>query len=136
MQNKHVLIVDDERAICVMLEAMMRRRGYDCTVVHDGNDAIKMLRRNPYSVVLLDLMLPGTFGFDVIRFLNAEQRHMASRVIVMTAADANTLRHFDASTIGALLHKPLDLRALVAHVDTISSLDNPQAARAPSASPI
>jgi DNA-binding response OmpR family regulator len=136
MQTKHILIVDDDPAICILLQALLQRRQYDCTVVHDGQEAIRLLRRNRYSVILLDLMLPGTFGFDVIRYLQAEQPSMAERVIVMTAADEATLRHFDTSTIRALLHKPIDLWALVKHVEACAALDKPQVARAPSASPI
>lgn len=136
MQNTRVLVVEDDPAICTLLEALMRRRGYDCDLVSDGNEAIRRLRRTPYSAILLDLMLPGTFGFEVIRFLQAERPLMTSRVVVMTAASNATLRDFDASAVRAVLRKPFDIGQLVEHVAACAALDKPSIARAPSPSPI
>jgi len=136
MQTRPILIVEDDLAICTLLQALMQHRGYDCDVVRDGDEAIRKLRRNDYAAILLDLMLPGTFGFDVIRFLDAERPAMSSRVIVLTAACPATLRHFDASTIRTVMHKPIDVHELAAHVDACASLDNTLATRAPSPAPI
>ena len=136
MQNTRVLVVEDDPAICTLLEALMRRRNYECDVVSDGNEAIRRLRRTAYSAILLDLMLPGTFGFDVIRFLHAERPSMTARVVIITAASTATLRDFDTSTVRAVLRKPFDIQELLDHVDSCAALDKPRVARAPSASPI
>ncbi len=135
MQNLPVLVVEDDPAICTLLEALMRRRGYDCHVVSDGNEAIRRLRRGTYSAILLDLMLPGAFGFEVIRFLKAERPVMTSRVVVMTAASSATLRDFDPSMVRAVLRKPFDIAELLEHVTACAALDKRSIARAPSASP-
>ena len=134
-QNARVLVVEDDPAICTLLQALLHRRGYACDVVADGNEAIRRLRRDPYSAILLDLMLPGTFGFEVIRFLRAERPSMTPRVVIITAASAATLRDFDTSTVRAVLRKPFDIQELLEHVDACASLDKPRVARAPSASP-
>jgi two-component system, OmpR family, response regulator AdeR len=136
MQNPSILVVEDDPAICTLLEALMRRRGYACDVVSDGNEAIRRLRCRPYSAILLDLMLPGAFGFDVIRFLRAERPSMTSRVVVMTAASNATLRDFDASGIRAVLRKPFDIQELVEHVTACAALDKPRMTRAPAPAPI
>jgi DNA-binding response OmpR family regulator len=136
MQNTRVLVVEDDPAICTLLEALMRRRGYNCDVVSDGNDAIRRLRCHPYTAILLDLMLPGAFGFEVIRFLKAERPSMTSRVVVMTAASSATLRDFDASGVRAVMRKPFDIQELVDHVAACAALDKPRATRAPSPAPI
>ena len=136
MQNARVLVVEDDPAICTLLEALMRRCGYECDVLSDGNEAIRILRRVHYSAVLLDLMLPGTFGFDVIRFLAAERPAMTSRVVVITAASASTLRDFDRSAVRAVIRKPFDIAELLQHVTECIALDKPRLARAPCASPI
>jgi DNA-binding response OmpR family regulator len=136
MQTLPVLVVEDDPAICVLIEALLRRRKYDCEIVHDGNDAIRRLHNNTYSAILLDLMLPGAFGFDVIRYIRAERPWMADRVVVTTAACAATLRDFDRSSVRALLHKPFDIAELTRQVDACMALDKPRVVHAPSLSPI
>jgi DNA-binding response OmpR family regulator len=136
MQSPRILVVEDDPAICVLVEAILSRRNYACEIVHNGNDAIRLLRGNVYSAVLLDLMLPGVFGFDVIRFVHAERPWMASRVIVMTAACADTLRDFDHSSVRKLLRKPVALEELVREVEACVALDKPLPAQAPCSPPI
>jgi DNA-binding response OmpR family regulator len=136
MQTTRVLVVEDDPAISTLIEALMRRRGYECDVVSDGNEAIQRLRCDSYFAVLLDLMLPGAFGFDVIRFLHAERPAMTSRVVVITAASAATLRDFDDSSVRAVMRKPFDIQELVDQVAACAALDKPRIARAPSPSPI
>jgi DNA-binding response OmpR family regulator len=135
MQIPRVLVVDDDPAVSTLMQVLLRRRGYVCDCIGDGEEAIRRLRTGGYSAVLLDLMLPGAFGFDVIRFLRAERPAMAARVVVVTAACKATLRDFDASTVHAVLRKPFDIDELVAKVDACAALDIPEGARATSASP-
>jgi DNA-binding response OmpR family regulator len=116
MQTSRILVVEDDPAICALLEALLRRRGYEYDVVSDGNDAIRRLRCGSYSAVLLDLMLPGVFGFDVLRFLDAERPAMTPRVVIITAASAATLRDFDGSKVHAVLRKPFDIQELLDHL--------------------
>jgi DNA-binding response OmpR family regulator len=136
MQTTRVLVVEDDPAISTLLEALMRRRGYECDVVSDGNEAIRRLRRDAYFAVLLDLMLPGAFGFDVIRFLQAERPAMTPRVVVITAASTATLRDFDGSEVRAVMRKPFDIQELLDHVAACAALDRSRIVRAPSPSPI
>jgi len=121
MKNPRVLVVEDDPAIGTLVETVLARRGFECETITDGNAAIHRLRTCSYDAVLLDLMLPGAFGFDVLRFLDAERPGMSKRVIVMTAASAATLRDFDASRIGGLLRKPFDIQSLIDHVEASSA---------------
>jgi len=114
--GKRVLVVEDDPAIRAMLGALLTHRGYEYELCGDGNDAVRRLRRDEYDAIVLDLMLPGQFGFDVIRFLNAERPSMSPRVIVLTAASQATLRDFDASTVHAVVRKPFDVDTLMDRV--------------------
>ena len=116
MQTPRVLVVEDDPSICTLLQALMRRRGYECDVISDGEEAIRRLRCVTYTAVLLDLMLPGVFGFEIIRFLKAERPAMTSRVIVITASSPATLRDFDRSVVRAVMRKPFDLQELDQHI--------------------
>jgi DNA-binding response OmpR family regulator len=114
--EKKVLIVEDDEAIRALLATLLSRDGFSPEVCGDGNEAVQRLRTNGYDAILLDLMLPGQFGFDVIRFLNAERPSLSPRVIVLTAASQATLRDFDASQVHAVMRKPFDVNALLASV--------------------
>ncbi|MFP5246607.1 MAG: response regulator transcription factor [Thermoanaerobaculia bacterium] len=114
--HPQVLIVEDDVAISTLVQKLLARHGYVCDVIGDGDTAIRRLRTQSYDAVLLDLMLPGCFGFDVLRFLKAERPAMAQKVVVMTAASAATLRDFDVSAVRAVLRKPFDIDVLVAYV--------------------
>jgi DNA-binding response OmpR family regulator len=115
---KKVLVVEDDASIRMFLETLLQRNGYACELSADGDDAVRRLRRSTYDAILLDLMLPGQFGFDIIRFLNAERPAMSPRVIVLTAASHATLRDFDASQVHTVMRKPFDVHALLDHVST------------------
>jgi DNA-binding response OmpR family regulator len=114
--GKRVLIVEDDDGIRALLGTILSHHGYEPESCMDGNEAVRRLRKESYDAVLLDLMLPGQFGFDVIRFLNAERPAMCPRVIVLTAASQATLRDFDASQVHAVMRKPFDVNALLSSV--------------------
>ena len=114
--EKKILVVEDDPSIRMFLETLLQRNGYVCDLSADGDDAVRRLRRSTYDAILLDLMLPGQFGFDIIRFLNAERPAMSPRVIVLTAASHATLRDFDSSQVRTVMRKPFDVHALLDHV--------------------
>jgi DNA-binding response OmpR family regulator len=120
--EKKVLVVEDDAAIRALLAALLSHSGYACDFSPDGNDAVDRLRNADYDAILLDLMLPGQFGFDIIRFLNAERPAMSPRVIVLTAASQATLRDFDASQVHTVLRKPFDIDQLLSNVRTCASM--------------
>ena len=53
-----ILIVDDEKAICDLIDLNLSSSGYQCTTVQDGLEAIALLEKESYDLVLLDIMLP------------------------------------------------------------------------------
>lgn len=69
-----------------MLMTVLKRNGVSTEVVGDGETALERLRNLEYDAILLDLMLPRTNGFEVIRHLECLKPHVLNRVIVVTAA--------------------------------------------------
>lgn len=89
----------------------------DCTdVARDGEIALQRLRSREYGAILLDLMLPRTNGFEVIRHLKCLSPAVLDRVIVVTAASQRTLEFLDAGVVRKVLRKPFDIDDLVAEV--------------------
>lgn len=66
MNRKRILIVDDDIHIGNMLEELLRKQGYDVLRAYSGTEAILVLKNSSPDLVLLDLMLPGLNGEDVL----------------------------------------------------------------------
>jgi DNA-binding response OmpR family regulator len=112
-----VLLIDDDRCVRSLLAAILNREGLAYELACDGTEAIALLRRRDYDAVVLDLLLPGRNGFDVLRFLKAERPHMLARVVVISAAMESTLSAFDdRARVAAVLRKPFDIIELSAAV--------------------
>ena len=120
MQN--VLIIEDDPNTRILIQAVLRLRGFECEVVADGDAAIRTLRKNAYDAIVLDLLLPGVNGFEVLQFLRAEHREWLGKVVVLTGVDSATLRHFDGSGLHAVLGKPIDTRELADEVSDCAFL--------------
>ena len=83
--TKRVLIAEDEESIVASLEFLMRQCGFETRVARDGERAIGCLAEFRPDLVLLDIMLPGRSGFEVCRFIRAEQALAGTRVLMLTA---------------------------------------------------
>ena len=61
-----ILIVDDEKPICDLIDLNLSSAGYHCISVQDGLKAINRIEEEDFDLVLLDIMLPGADGYDII----------------------------------------------------------------------
>ena len=84
-KKPNVLIVDDEQVVCDLLCEELSERGYLCTAVLTGDDAMARLATEDFEVVLLDIRLPGMSGMEVLRemWLN----HGNTATIMITAVN-------------------------------------------------
>ena len=81
----HILVVDDEPHIVEVVSAYLVREGHRVDTAGDGDTALQLARAEQPDVLVLDVMLPGCSGFDVLRQLRAEGVHSA--VVMLTARD-------------------------------------------------
>ncbi|MBI2328119.1 MAG: response regulator [Chloroflexi bacterium] len=128
-RKPYVLIVDDEPVVCDLLNDELSERGYRCTTVLSGTDALSQLAAQEFDAVLLDIRLPGMSGMEVLReiWLN----HPATATIMITAVnDVNTA--VEAMKLGAsdYIVKPFDLDRVTRSLRT--ALENRLAASKPS----
>jgi DNA-binding response OmpR family regulator len=112
-----VLIAEDETNISESLSFILSREGHTVSTVADGEAALQLLRRGLPDVLILDVMLPGRNGFDVLKAIKADTRLQALPVIVLTAKTQQRDREL-AESIGAAayLTKPFSNRELVEQV--------------------
>lgn len=112
-----VLIVDDDDGIRTLMKAILLRQHADVDCVADGEAALSTLRLKEYDAIVLDLMLPKTNGFEVLRYLKNLTPELLPRTIVVTAASNMTLRDFDdGRLVRRVLRKPFDIDDFVQEV--------------------
>ena len=112
----HVLVVDDEPHISRINKTRLEQGPFDVTIVETGDGVLHTLSVNPdIDLLVLDLMLPGMSGLDVLRALRADMRWRELPCIVLTAAGQDA--HFrTARDLGAseFMTKPFSPRRLLA----------------------
>ena len=103
-----VLIVDDEKMICDVLENDLSERGYECTSAQTGEDALTELRLKKFDVVLLDIRLPGISGLEVL--MDIWLHHKGTATIMITGVnDVDTAVAAMKSGADDYITKPFDL---------------------------
>lgn len=119
----NILIVDDEPHLCRVLDRLMRKQGYQVRTAPDGATALRLALQKEPDVVLLDVMMPGINGGEVLRQLR--QRTKATRVVVFTAWRESagppmvTELKRDAD---AFIAKPASTRKILASVNRVLRL--------------
>jgi serine phosphatase RsbU (regulator of sigma subunit) len=117
--NARILVVDDQEANVLLLEGMLRIAGY--TTVEsttNPNDVCGLHRKRRYSLILLDLQMPGMDGFQVMEGLKEIEEDGYLPVLVITAQPAHKLRALEAGAKD-FVSKPFDLAELRARVHNI-----------------
>ncbi len=111
-----ILIVDDEKPICDLIDLNLSGAGYSCTSVQDGAEALSMIEEGKYDLILLDVMLPGVDGYDIMEYI----RPMGIPVIFITAR-YEVKDRVRGLKLGAddYLVKPFDVVELVARVEAV-----------------
>ncbi|MDR3725290.1 MAG: response regulator transcription factor [Terracidiphilus sp.] len=123
MAVEEILIIDDDVELCSMLTDYLGRFGFRVTAVHRGDTGLAAAQEKPWSLVLLDVMLPGLDGFEVLRRLRATS---AVNVLLLTARGDDVDRIVGLE-IGAddYLPKPFNARELLARIRAILRRSGP-----------
>ncbi len=83
---KKILMVDDERDICLLIKQNLELSGdYKVIIANSGRDGISAARHEKPDLILLDIIMPGVSGFDVLRELKAKDETCPIPVIMLTA---------------------------------------------------
>lgn len=112
----HVLIVEDEHLIARLIEMSLTRAGYACTVAEDGRRAADLIEGRDYDLALLDIMLPGVDGYELLDYL----RPQGVPVIFITAKGTVKDR-VEGLRRGAddYIVKPFEVEELLARVESV-----------------
>jgi sigma-B regulation protein RsbU (phosphoserine phosphatase) len=118
-----VLVVDDNEMNRDMLSRRLSRRGLTVTTAEDGYRALDLIRTQPYDLVMLDVMMPGIDGLDVLKTIR-ETSSASDLPVIMATARTQSDEIVQALKLGAndYVTKPLDFGVVLARVQTHLSL--------------
>lgn len=108
MENKKVLIVDDQNGIRILLMEVFSSEGYTTFQASNGKLALEIVKKESPDLVLLDMKIPGMDGLEILKHVKAINREI--KVIMMTAyGELDMIK--EATDLGALMHftKPFDI---------------------------
>jgi DNA-binding response OmpR family regulator len=113
-----ILLVEDDVQLARQVASALTEAEHDPIVVHSGEGALDKAKKTAFDLIVLDIILPGMDGFDVLRHLRSQ--HMAGRVLMLTARGAVDDR-VTGLQLGAddYLPKPFSMRELVARVNAL-----------------
>ena len=120
-----ILVVEDDKAMAAAIKRGLVAEGFVVDVAHDGISGQYLATTNPYDVIVLDIMLPGRNGYDVLENIRSEQ--VWTPVLMLTAKDGE-YDQSDAFDLGAddYLSKPFSFIVLVARLRALARRGAPR----------
>lgn len=114
MSQAKILVIDDEPAILNLINAYLKSEGYDYTTAEDGISGLKAFRAFKPDLVILDIMLPGLDGIEVLR----QVRNESEAYVIMLTAKSEEVDKLVGLSVGAddYLTKPFSPRELMARI--------------------
>lgn len=116
--DESVLVVDDEPLVCDLLVRFLSLRGYRAFGVNDGSEALRVVADRPPDAILLDMIMPGLQGIEVLRTLR--EKEYPGGLIIMTGSQNEELLE-EAWALGPqeILIKPVDLDRLLTAIQLV-----------------
>ena len=114
--RNRVLIADDDADVRSIVGSVLRQRGLDVTIANDGEAAIDALRDQRFSVIVLDLLMPGTDGFGVLDHIAKLAWTPLPVVLVLTGAEQPVVDRLDPQRIHGIVRKPFEPEELASLV--------------------
>jgi DNA-binding response OmpR family regulator len=113
LKDKLVLLVDDEPSILTATKAGLVDRGFNVQAVEGADEAIRMIHKLKPSIVVSDLVMPGTNGFELFQEVQKEKEYTSIPFVFLTAVDDYYAKKFGKEIGGAAyITKPVDLDEL------------------------
>jgi two-component system, OmpR family, response regulator CpxR len=125
----HILLIDDDAELCSLLGEFLRREGFTVSCEHEGHRGLEKAGQAGVDIVVLDVMLPGMDGFEILRRL----RQQSSVPVVMLTARGEDVDRIVGLELGAddYLPKPFNPRELAARIRAVLRRYEPRAPAAP-----
>lgn len=112
MSPERILVIDDETSICSTLKAILEDEGYEVVTVETAEDGLKLIKEQPFDLVMLDIWLPEMNGLEALRRLKDNEENLQ---VIMISGHGTIESAVKATKMGAFdfLEKPLTLEKVV-----------------------
>ena len=108
-KNRKVLVADDDDRSRKLMTTLLHADGYEVRSTESGAGALKAIADERPDILLLDLMMPGMDGFEVVRQLKADPASEHIRIVMVTALDDDASRaRLESAGVPHVLTKPVD----------------------------
>lgn len=116
-ENNKVLIVDDDKNICELVRLYLIKEGYAVACAYDGREALKKFEEEKPDAVILDIMLPGIDGIEVLKTI----RQTSNAAVIMLSAKGETIDKVLGLELGAddYVVKPFEPKELIARLKAV-----------------
>ena len=120
-----VLLVDDERDFLDIMAERMEARGMEISTTTSAEDALKMVLKEPYDAIIMDLMMPEMDGFKALKLFKETRPDVP---IILLTANVPEEKCIEAIKLGAMdvIEKPADLNLLTQKIEEVKALKNKQ----------
>jgi DNA-binding response OmpR family regulator len=117
-----ILCVEDEHFISELYARALRRAGYDVTTLLSGEDGLRAALKDEYDIILLDLMIPGITGFEVLRQLRQQAPNLKAKILITTNLDQEdeSRDEIEKMADGYLIKAEFTPRQLVGIIDDVA----------------
>ena len=114
-KSKKILLVDDSRTLLSILSDFLKLKGYECTTINDGRNAIFLMSEKNFDTVLLDLHMPEMDGTEVIDKLARNGKIADQKIILFTASNITDqqIGEYLEKGVYACIRKPIQTDALL-----------------------
>jgi CheY-like chemotaxis protein len=112
--GRKILVIDDDLAIRVLLQAVLKRMRFDVELAEDGAVGLERVKQNGnFDLILLDLMMPRVNGYEFIDRITAEHPNDRPHIIVFTAAGKRGVEKIPPKAVCNSILKPFDLERFI-----------------------
>jgi CheY-like chemotaxis protein len=127
--DRKILVIDDDLAIRVLLQAVLKRMRFEVELAEDGAVGLDKVRQNgTFDLILLDLMMPRVNGYEFIDRITAEYPALRPHIIVFTAAGQRGVDKIPPDAVCNFILKPFDLEKFIEMIgDCLGDAHPPQA---------
>lgn len=129
--NERILIVDDDARLRTLLQKFLQSDGYVVRTAHDGNQMDKLLQREFFSLIVLDLMLPSEDGISICKRLRAQNSNIPIIMLTAKGAESDRIAGLEAGA-DDYLPKPFNPKELLARIKAVLRRQNRELPGAPS----
>lgn len=127
LQSPSILVVDDSPDILFLVEAILQGAGYHIRCAENGYAALEQVKQSSPDLIIVDIMMPGLSGYDVINRVRQNSDIPYIPILVMTACSFFEVKKESKGQADGVIYKPIDIDELLSQVNFMLKLKQKKA---------